>query len=103
MGNADPNNTKAGKQIRGQASQLQPDVAFLFAHQNDAASTNRNDVAALHQLIPNFPRNNQQLVTRNNPDARVTKQNDVALLPRLVPQTSSWSLSWNDFSQRNSR
>ncbi|KZV42394.1 hypothetical protein F511_25825 [Dorcoceras hygrometricum] len=48
-----------------------PDVAFLFARQNDAAPTNRNDVAALHQLIPHFLRNNQQLVMLNNPDASV--------------------------------
>ncbi|KZV50082.1 hypothetical protein F511_21652 [Dorcoceras hygrometricum] len=41
------------QQRRSSVEQQQPDVAFLFAHQNDTASTNRNDVAALHQLIPN--------------------------------------------------
>ncbi|KZV36807.1 alpha-taxilin [Dorcoceras hygrometricum] len=70
--------TTAGHGGNRRKSATQPDVAFLFANQYDAASTNRNDVAALHQLIPHFLRNNQQLVTLNNPDASIAKQNDVA-------------------------
>ncbi|KZV47920.1 hypothetical protein F511_38462 [Dorcoceras hygrometricum] len=49
---------------------------FSSLAQNDAAPTNRNDVVALHQLVPKFPTKNQQLVTLNNPDASITKQND---------------------------
>ncbi|KZV33879.1 hypothetical protein F511_15492 [Dorcoceras hygrometricum] len=47
-------------------------------YQNDIVATNQNDVTSLHQLMPNFLRNNQQLVTLSNPDASVAKQNDVA-------------------------
>ncbi|KZV18683.1 pentatricopeptide repeat-containing protein chloroplastic-like [Dorcoceras hygrometricum] len=62
--------------------------------QNYIVATSQNDFTALHQLIPNFLRNNQQLVTLNNPDASVAKQNDVAqdtpaLLPTVDP-TNSW-------------
>ncbi|KZV52553.1 cop9 complex subunit 7a [Dorcoceras hygrometricum] len=64
--------------LTGHDNSAQLDVVFLFAHQKEAAPTNRNDVAVLHQLIPHFLRNNQQLVTLNNPDASVAKQNDVA-------------------------
>ncbi|KZV46638.1 hypothetical protein F511_37952 [Dorcoceras hygrometricum] len=71
------------------STQQQPDVAFLFAHQNDAASTNRNDVSALHQLIPNFLRKNQQLVTLNNPDATKTQRFNLTKRHRVAPTTGS--------------
>ncbi|KZV43978.1 ethylene-responsive transcription factor 1B-like [Dorcoceras hygrometricum] len=48
-------------------NQQQPtDVAFAKEHQNDAASTNQNDVIALQHLTTDFFPNNQQLVALNN-------------------------------------
>ncbi|KZV26773.1 mRNA-capping enzyme-like [Dorcoceras hygrometricum] len=158
MGNTDPNNTKAGKEIRGQASispgtanlkpshtghgnsavsllevqiqkltqtaersskisqkasneqalrQQQPDVAFLFAHQNDAASTNRNDVAALHQLIPNYikttngfctrqskPRRKEYVsITANSRRNQQLVTNSSQLVPEAIPKTQRFNLS----------
>ncbi|KZV56617.1 hypothetical protein F511_43156 [Dorcoceras hygrometricum] len=96
-------------------NQQQPtDVAFVKEHQNDAAS--------LQQLTTDSSQNNQQLVALNNsndvvkdtspllPTAdqkrytqnAVFQLNDVASHQRLVPQTNSWSLSWDNSSQRNS-
>ncbi|KZV35327.1 hypothetical protein F511_40493 [Dorcoceras hygrometricum] len=48
-------------------NQQQPtDVAFAKEHQNDAASTNKNDAVALQHLTTDFFPNNQQLVALNN-------------------------------------
>ncbi|KZV53958.1 BRCT domain-containing protein [Dorcoceras hygrometricum] len=76
-------------------NQQQPsDVAFFFTHQNDSASTNQNDAAALQQLITDSFRNNQQLVTK-----RYTQNASLQLIKtmsphyqQLVTQTNGWSL-----------
>ncbi|KZV19749.1 hypothetical protein F511_32930 [Dorcoceras hygrometricum] len=61
-------------------NQLQPsDVAFTKEHQNDVASTNQNDAAALQQLATDSFLNNQQLVTLNNSNDIV--KNTSPLLP----------------------
>ncbi|KZV29934.1 hypothetical protein F511_22825 [Dorcoceras hygrometricum] len=58
---------------------------FSSHTQNDAAPTNQNDVVALHQLVPNTLRNNQHLVTLNNPDA--------SLIPDAISKTLRFNLS----------
>ncbi|KZV58641.1 hypothetical protein F511_09066 [Dorcoceras hygrometricum] len=87
--------------------QQQPDVAFLFAHQNDAASTTRNDVAALHQLIPNYikttnefcaqqskPRRKEYVsITVNSRRNQQLVTNSSQLVPDAIPETQRFNLS----------
>ncbi|KZV42444.1 hypothetical protein F511_38229 [Dorcoceras hygrometricum] len=76
-------------------NQQQPsDVAFFFTHQNDAASTNQNEAAALQQLITDSFRNNQQLVTkRYTPNAAFQLIKTTSPhYQQLVTQTNGWSL-----------
>ncbi|KZV31962.1 Calmodulin binding protein-like family protein [Dorcoceras hygrometricum] len=91
-----------------QQNQQQPsDVAFLFSHQNDAASTNQNDFAYPQQLTTDFFQNNQQLVALNNsnnvvrdtspllPTAeqkRYTQNAAFQLIKTTSPLTSDWFL-----------
>ncbi|KZV27053.1 hypothetical protein F511_37326 [Dorcoceras hygrometricum] len=76
-------------------NQQQPsDFAFLFTHQNDAASTNQNDAAALQQLMTDSFRNNQQLVTKRyiqNAAFQLIKKTSPHY-QQLATQTNGWSL-----------
>ncbi|KZV58403.1 hypothetical protein F511_30561 [Dorcoceras hygrometricum] len=77
--------TKKSATSKSSPSRNNQSLHFSSHTQNDAAPTNQNDVVALHQLVPNTLRNNQQLVTLNNPDA--------SLIPDAISKTLRFNLS----------
>ncbi|KZV51721.1 inactive leucine-rich repeat receptor-like protein kinase-like [Dorcoceras hygrometricum] len=82
----------ASSSILSTASIKKQTLHYTTEHQNDIVPTNQNDVVALHQLIPNPFRNNQQLVT-----LKLTQNDDVSRFPltkvkRRRLSSNSWSL-----------